>query len=156
VVRTNASTGQGGPFTRVWGTRESGGARLGLFRRDGWAAKCVGGDGSSTIPESAADGCWRPPCESVDLPSFHGQVELPPGGTTADVYVLLDGFNEECLPAGTYAFSQDDVSATVARGEIRDGDAELRSDPVALVRQATVTVDGDRTVSATASATVEG
>lgn len=156
VVRTNASAGQGGPFTAVWGDHRSGDARLGLFRRDGWAAKCVGETGSSTVPDSPVDGCWRPPCRAVDLPSLHGQFEVPPGGERAGVYVLLDGFNDECLPGGTYAFDGErgNVSARVARGEIRDGDPELTAEPVALVRTATVTVGGDRTVSATAEATV--
>jgi hypothetical protein len=155
VVRTNASAAQGGPFPPVWG-HHPGDARLGLFRQDGWAVKCGGGDGTSPVPESPVDGCWRPPCESVGLPSFHDQFELPSEGAKADVYVLLDGFNGECLPAGSYTFGPGpgDVSSSVARGTIREGEAELQSDPVAFSRQATVTVDADRTVAASANATV--
>lgn len=59
-------------------------------------------DDGHAIPETPTDGCWRPACEFAILHA-HASVTVPAGETLAWPYVVLDRFNEPCLPAGSYA-----------------------------------------------------
>ena len=156
VVRSNWSDGQGGPFNAVWGMRREGDDEVGLFRRDGYAALCVPGDGNP-IPDTPVDGCWKPPCEEIDLPSSHGQFELPPEEPNTDEYAVLDGLDGSCLRPGTYVFDENraGVSARVARGSVDGASVTTGSGWYPLDRHLTLSIDERGGVTASAEAVVD-
>lgn len=55
------------------------------------------------VPETPTDGCWQPACEYSKLHS-HYAITVPADSSLVWPYVVLDGFNDLCLPAGTYEF----------------------------------------------------
>jgi hypothetical protein len=156
VVRTNMSAGQDGVFNGVWGQSEAG-AELGMFRVDGYAARCLPEDTAPPIPEERVDGCWVPPCEEIELPSSHGRFELTPEEPRSDEYALLDAFNEACLPSGTYEFGEDrgGISARAAFGEVADSEVVTESGWYTLARTVTVTLGEDGSVDTTAEVSLE-
>lgn len=156
VVRTNMSAGQDGVFNGVWG-RSDAGTELGLFRVDGYAARCLPEDTAPPIPDEPVDGCWKPPCEEIELPSSHGRFELTPGEPRADEYALLDGFNETCLPPGTYEFGEErgNISARAAFGEVADSEVQTESEWYSLQRSVTVTLGEDGSVDPMAEVSLE-
>lgn len=145
-----------GPFTAIRGSRRDDGRELLLFYRgrdlDRYAL-CA--DSSETpIPEERVDGCWQPRCtRGLEILSTHGNVGLGPEKSLSGEYTLLDGFDDGCLGAGTYEFSDD--ATALGSGERTDSGVEFAADPTRFVRRLAVTLDDDGTVSASAEAVVQ-
>lgn len=104
-------TGHGirGPFSAIRGSREAGEAELVIFADppdDGQetppGAPCRSDE--YAIPDTRTDGCWKPACEFTVMHA-HSSVTLAGGRALALPYVVLDGFNDTCLPPGTYRFA---------------------------------------------------
>lgn len=98
-----------GPFSAIRGERESGGAKLVIFadppsdeHETPPGAPCR--EGQYVIPEQRTDGCWEPACEFAVMHA-HSSIVMEAGETLSWPYVVLDGFNDTCLPAGTYGFA---------------------------------------------------
>lgn len=69
--------------------------------------------GEYAIPDERTNGCWRPACEIPRL-TAHYAIPVAAGETLDWPYVVLDGFNDACLPPGTYAFEE---TAPIALGQ---------------------------------------
>lgn len=154
---TQESDGQRGIFTPVRGYHRASSAEL-LLLQEG-ASNCRAATGTpSAIPDtptgkSIGDGCWRPPCEELITYSFNPTwEELHPETPWVAEYVLLDGFNDTCLPAGKYGFK---ASGRIAKGHLtNDGQFQFDSEKFRIERTLTVTIADDREVSATAGASI--
>lgn len=156
VVVLHHYQGQRWPFNTVWGTDREGTARVGVFRVGGDAVLCAGTPARSPVPDALESGCWQARCTDLERQGVHGHFALEPGESIADDYLLLDGGNDACLPAGEYSFDhQGTASARVAYGKIDDG-SEIRTATawMMLERSLTVTIAADQSVTAGAAARV--
>lgn len=99
-----------GPLSVIEGHRAGGDATLVLLgdppegdhETPPWAP-CESGE--YAVPEEPTDGCWQPACEVPRL-TAHYAIPVAAGERLAWPYVVLDGFNDACLPAGTYVFAE--------------------------------------------------
>jgi hypothetical protein len=112
------------------------------------------------IPETSTgqpngDGCWRPPCEDLIFYSYNPSwEELDPNTPWIGEYVLLDGFNDTCLPSGQYDFY---ASGLIAKGYLTDdGKFQFDSEKFRIERILSVTITDNLEVSTTAQATISG
>lgn len=142
-----------GPFTAIRGRRRDDGRELLLFYRDRELSRyALCADSSETpIPEERIEDCWQPQCATgLELISTHGTVILGPGETLSGEYTVLDGFDDDCLTPGTYAFTDD--ASELGSGTRTDDGVEFGSDPTRIVRQLGITLGEDGTVAASAEA----
>lgn len=151
------SPGQPGMFRTVRGSHRTSNAEL-LLLRPG-AIDCRTDAGTpAAIPEtppdrSAGDGCWRPPCE--DLVLYHVMPawrELAPNDPVRGEYVLLDGFNDTCLPAGTYDFTETGRIAAGAHSE--GGEPRFDCRRYEIERKLSVTIDETLDVTVSTAVTI--
>lgn len=152
---------QGGMFGEVWGHHRDSDDKLLLLRDDVNCRTEVGTPsaipetptGDSDIAESKVDGCWRPPCDELFLYHFApAWEEFPPEEPRRDEYVVLDGLNGGCLPAGTYDFT---ATGLIARGELTDDEGkEFHSERYKIYRRLTVSLDEPLDITASAEAIV--
>lgn len=153
------SHGIEGPFSAVEGEQVGGDATLVLLadppgdhHETPPGVPCR--DGRSAIPEAPTDGCWRPACE-YGLLSAHYAIELAAGETRSWPYVVLDGFNDRCLPAGRYRFAS---TAAIAVGtELPGGAATTPPGGLThrLVKRLVLELAGDGTLIAEATTETE-
>lgn len=155
--RTGENSGQRGLFHPVKGYHQSSGAELLLLLPGAIFCKTEQGTPSS-IPEtptdkSNGDGCWRPPCEELLLYSFNPTwEELEPDAPWRAEYVLLDGFNDTCLPSGQYEFT---TTGRITAGPMpNNGQLPADAETWRVERRLTVTLDNNLEVSAEADASV--
>jgi hypothetical protein len=143
-----------GPLTVIRGSRDDGRELLLFYRGKDLDRYALCAESSETpIPEERVDGCWQPRCTTgLEVMSTHGSVVLGPGETLTGEYTLLDGFDDGCLRAGTYAFSDD--ASEIGAGEQTDRGVEFTSDPTRVVRHLDITLDEDGSVAASAEAVV--
>lgn len=154
---TQESDGQRGLFRPVKGTNQSSSAEL-LLLQSG-AINCQTEERTpSAIPDTPTDksdgeGCWRSPCEELIIYSYNPTwEELRPDTPWRAEYVLLDGFNDACLPAGKYDFN---AAGRIAKGHLTDNDEfQFDSGKFRVVRRLTVTINDDLEVSTTTDVSV--
>ena len=143
-----------GPLSIIVGDREGGDATLVVLadppagdhetppgapcRSDGYA-----------IPEERIDGCWRPACDFARMRA-HYAIPMDAGATIAWPYVVLDGFNEACLPPGTYTFLE---AAAIAVGRETGGATPPGGPTHVLDKRLAIDLDDDGSLAA--DATVE-
>lgn len=141
-----------GPLSIIEGVRDGGGERLFLLpdppegdHETPPGAPCESGE--YAIPDEPTADCWQPACRFARV-SAHYFVPLEAGETRAWPYVVLDGFNEECLPSGIYVFASRSPAAVgvAARASTPPGGPTHY-----LNKRVTIELDDDGTVTAEAS-----
>lgn len=143
-----------GPLTVIRGSRDDGRELLVLYRGKDLDRYALCAESSETpIPEERVDGCWQPRCATgIEVMSTHGSVVLGPRETLTGEYTVLDGFDDGCLVAGTYAFSDD--TSELGPGERTDRGVEFAADPTRIVRHLNITLGEDGSVATSAEAVV--
>lgn len=136
-----------GPLSVIKGDLERGDATMLLL------AEPPGGDhetppgapcesGAYAIPDEPAGGCWQPACE-IPRVTAHYAIPVAAGETLAWPYVALDGFNDPCLPPGTYNFQE---TAAIALGQAAGGTTPPGSPTHYLDKRVTIDLADDGTL----------
>lgn len=152
ALRPGVMRGISGPFTAIRGARPDDGRELLLFYRGVDVTRYALCDETtrSPIPEEPVDECWRPSCsDGLEVIIAHGTVELEPDEELVGEYTVLDGFDDGCLPPGTYEFEDETAIGPAATDEAGSG-SEMQS----LTRLLEIEIEEDGGVSATAEADV--
>lgn len=118
------SHGIKGPFSVIRGKRTDGDGELIILADNPDrsletppGAPCR--SGKYAIPESSEGGCWQPACE-IPTVHHHFAISIQARATLNWEYVVLDGFNDSCLPPGTFAFEETAPIAYIRPGDTVD------------------------------------
>lgn len=157
-VTMTVAHGIEGPFSAVEGSHLDTDATLLLFadpssgdHRTPPGTPCRSDE--SALPDSRTDGCWRPACEYALLHA-HASVTLGPDERLAWPYVVLDGFNDTCLSAGTYRFIEP-LAIAVGVASPSGGGTPPAGWSHQLIKRLELALEGDGTLEATATLVAE-
>lgn len=136
-----------GPLSVIEGHQDGGDATLILLadppegdHETPPGAPCESGE--YAIPDMRTDGCWRPACE-IPRVTAHYAIPVAAGETLDWPYVVLDAFNDTCLPPGSYAFEE---TAPIALGQEASGATPHGGPTHYLNKRVTVDLAEDGTV----------
>lgn len=143
-----------GPLSVIEGDHEDGDATLVLLgdppgggHETPPGAPCESGE--YAIPDDPTEGCWQPACEIPRVTAHHA-IPVAAGETLAWPYVVLDGFNDECLPPGTYAFEE---TAPIALEQAAGGTTPPGGPTHYLNKRLAIDLAADGTLAVEASVT---
>lgn len=98
--------------------------------------------GEYAIPDVRTDDCWRPACD-IPRVTAHYAIPVAAGESLEWPYVVLDAFNDTCLPPGSYAFEE---TAPIALGQGASGATPPGGPTHYLNKRVTVDLAEDGTV----------
>ncbi len=142
-----------GPMSSIEGTHIDGKSKLVIFgdppdtgHETPPGAPCDADE--YAIPNQRTEGCWQPACDYAKLRS-HYAIALSAGESLTWPYVVLDGFNETCLPKGTYEFKESPPVAIVQSSEL-SGTTPANGWTTRITKRLLLTIDDDGILSAEA------